>query len=433
MIINPLKTNEKHVENDKNNKQLDINNTNIEEKVIEYILDKQANLLKNNREIVENLIKEKIINDYSNIGIDISKTVKLVLDRFFGYYILQKYIDNEDITDIRAINYKTIFIKKKGVWNLTGESFNNPKEYLNFVRNCILKNGGKINNEIPINVVSDKEKNLRIEAGIDPINVISPNLIIRIHRKEKNENLESLLFDDSYMFDSKIYLFLLKAVLSGCNIIISGKGGSGKTTLLRSLINKIPDNIAITSNEETAEIFSNHPNIIQREIIQNRLEDKNITLEKLTKQCLVMSNDAIVVGELKGAESMAFLDAISTGHIGYATIHSNNSENTINRLSVLMKKDRNAMMYTNEYLERIISQSLDLIIYMDKFKIMEITEIDYDNKIQRVVFNKLYRFRQREFLNGEYFGFFEKISEPKYSVLEKFNVNKYEIERILNL
>ena len=90
-------------------------------------------------------------------------------------------------------------------------------------------------------------------------------------------------------------------------------------------------------------------------------------------------------------------------------------------------------MYTNEYLERIISQSLDLIIYMDKFKIMEITEIDYDNKRQRVVFNKLYRFRQREFLNGEYFGFFEKINEPKYSVLEKFNVNKYEIERILNL
>ena len=343
------------------------------------------------------------------------------------------YIDNKDITDIRVINYKTIFIKEKGVWNLTDESFNNPKEYLNFVRNCILKNGGKINNEIPINVVSDKEKNLRIEAGIDPINVLSPNLIIRIHRKEKNENLESLLFNDSYMFDTKIYLFLLKAVLSGCNIIISGKGGSGKTTLLRSLINKIPDNIAITSNEETAEIFSNHPNIIQREIIQNRLEDKNITLDKLTKQCLVMSNDVIVVGELKGAESMAFLDAISTGHIGYATIHSNNSENTINRLSILMKKDRNAMMYTNDYLERIISQSLDLIIYMDKFKIIEIVEIDYDNKRQRVVFNKLYRFRQREFLNGEYFGFFEKISEPKYSVLEKFNVNKYEIERILNL
>ena len=47
--------------------------------------------------------------------------------------------------------------------------------------------------------------------------------------------------------------------------------------------------------------------------------------------------DVIVVGELKGAESMAFLDAISTGHIGYATIHSNNSENTINRLSILMK------------------------------------------------------------------------------------------------
>ena len=107
------------------------------------------------------------------------------------------------------------------------------------------------------------------------------------------------------MLDINMYKFLSDAIVAGCNIIISGKGGSGKTTLMRNLINRIPENLSITSNEETAELFSTHPNIIQREILNNRNEDKNITLETLTAHSLVMSNDVLVIGELKRSRSYA--------------------------------------------------------------------------------------------------------------------------------
>ena len=109
------------------------------------------------------------------------------------------------------------------------------------------------------------------------------------------------------MMDIMIYQFLTKAIIAGCNIIISGKGGSGKTTLMRNIINRIPEDLSITSNEETAELYSTHPNIIQREILKNRNEDKNITLAKLTAHSLVMSNDVVVIGELKRCRSNGFL------------------------------------------------------------------------------------------------------------------------------
>jgi pilus assembly protein CpaF len=178
------------------------------------------------------------------------------------------------------------------------------------------------------------------------------------------------------MFNDDIYKYLCTAISDGLNIVIAGKGGSGKTTLLRAILNKIPDNISITSNEETAELYSKHGNIIQREIVKNRNKG-NILLEDLTRQSLVMSNDAIVIGEIKGAEAMSFFDGISTGHIGYATVHADSSNLVMDRLVTLIKKDILAQQYSDKYLKNLLAQSLDIIIYMKNFKIYELCTVEY--------------------------------------------------------
>lgn len=276
--------------------------------IISFLIKNHSDYLSEiemNRKLVENIVREKVYKEYSNMNTE--STIKNILDRLFGYYILQKYIDDKEVSDIRVTRFDNVLIKKKGKWEKTKESFQGEEEFLNFVRYCILKNKGKITNETPIVIVSDRLNNLRIEAGIEPVNVGSPNLVIRIHRPDKSKNLEELFITDIEMLDLNMYNFLNKAMFAGCNIIISGKGGSGKTTLMRNLINIIPENLSITSNEESAELYSTHPNIIQREILKNRSEDKNITLEKLTAHSLVMSNDVLVVGELKRSRSYAFL------------------------------------------------------------------------------------------------------------------------------
>lgn len=436
MLINPLQDNSNLSVVKEDKMMYETNKDKIVNNIIDFLLDKHSEMLSNissekNKKNIENLVKEKVISSYANRDIDINKIVKNVMDRFFGYYILQKYIEDEEVSDIRTIEYNKIFIKRNGKWEKANDEFDDEKEYSNFVRYCILKNGGKINNEIPVTVVSDKQNNLRIEAGIEPVNIISPNLVIRIHRPNNFKNLETLLLSGSGMINPQIYVFLIKCAISGINIIISGKGASGKTTLLRAIINKIPETVAITSNEETAELFCRHENIIQREMIQNRTEDKNITLEKLSKQALLMSNDAIVVGELKGAEAMTFVDGISTGHTGYATVHSNSSLNTISRLVTLMKRDNKAIQYTNKYLEQILGTSVELIIYMQNFKIKEITEVYYDIKKQEVIYNKLFEFVIDRIIDGKMKGYFKKLNEPMYIVKNKIDINEFEIERIM--
>ena len=429
MLINPLKV-ENRVE--KSAKNLEVNRSKAVGDIISFLIRNYSDYLSDiniNKEIVENIVREKVYKDYASLNTE--STINAILDRLFGYHILQKYIDNEKISDIRVTKYNNIFVKEIGVWKKVEENFLNENDYEDFVRYCVLKNGGKITKEVPIVVVSDRKNNLRIEAGIEPVNVNSPSLVIRIHRPEGIQTLEELKEDSIGMINKDVYEFLVKAITSGCNIVISGKGGSGKTTLMRNLINKIPSDLSITSNEETAEIYSNHPNIIQREILKNRSSDKNITLAMLTAHSLVMSNDVIVIGELKGEEAMVFFDAISTGHRGYATVHSDGSKNTIDRLVTLMKRDPKAQMYTDKYLRKLLSMSVDLVIYMNNFKVQEITEVFYDEESDDITYNSLFEFKLDKYENGKSIGKFKKIGKPQGRVKMKIDLYKKEIERQL--
>ena len=414
MLINPLEQKTK----EKEKKQR--SNQDVVGEMIAFLIQNHRDYLSDiniNKEMVENIVREKVYQEYADMNTE--STIKTILDRLFGYDILQKYIDNENVTDIRVTKFNNVVIKEKGIWKKTKDSFTDEEEFLNFVRYCVLKNKGKITGETPIVIVSDKTNHLRIEAGIEPVNILSPSLVIRIHRPQHALSLEELFMTNIEMMDVQIYQFLIDAVLSGCNIVISGKGGSGKTTLLRNLVNRIPENLSITANEETAELYSSHPNIIEREVVSSREKEKNITLETLMAHSLVMSNDVIVVGELKGAEALNFFDSISTGHIGYATVHADSSITTIDRLVTLMKRDSNAQLYTNQYLKKLLAMSLDLVIFMKNFKIHEISEVIYHEEKEDVTYNPLFQLKVEKYEEGKSIGNFEKINEPIGKVKEK--------------
>ena len=418
MLINPLKNDTEEKIESKNLAKRDA----ISE-IIAYLINNYSEYLSDvslNKEYVESIVREKVYKDYSNMNTD--STINDILNRLFGYHILQKYIDDEDVSDIRITRFDNIVVKKKGTWQKAKDSFLNEDDFLNFVRYCVLKNRGKITNETPLTVVSDRKNNLRIEAGIEPVNVDSPNLVIRIHRPGKLQTLESLCDEDVGMIDSEIYNFLTQIIAVGANVIISGKGGSGKTTLMRNMINRIPENLSITSNEETAELHCTHPNIIQREILKNRTGDKNITLADLTAHSLVMSNDVVVIGELKGEEAMVFFDAVSTGHRGYATVHADSSLNTIDRLVTLMKRDIKAQSYTDKYLRKLLSMSVDVVIFMKNFKVHEIAEVIYDAKKDDVKYNPLFEFKVEKYELNKSIGVFKKINEPVGRLKEKLEL-----------
>ena len=386
MIINPYA-----IKNERIKEEILDDRENVIEEVIKFLSDEHKGLVEMGKsEETKSIIQDFIISKkikFNNYQIE--QIVKDVTDKIFGYGIFQDYITDEITTDIRAVGYNKIYVKQMGKWLKSSLSFESDKEFNNFIRYSVLKNGGNINYENPIVIVSDRVNHLRIEAGIDPVNVSCSNIVIRIHKGEKLKTLENLYIQGN-MLSKDEYIYLSDQSKKMSNILIVGKGGSGKTTILRAIIEKLPSNVAITTNEETAELYIDNKNVIQREILTRKIQENSIDLEKLTQHALVMSNDVIVIGELKGKEASAFFDAISTGHTGYATVHADSIENSVDRLVVLIKKDPKAQSYTDAFLRRFIVSTLDFVVYMKDYKIKEIATLKYDENSNKVLTQTLF-------------------------------------------
>ena len=395
MIINAYKldTNKKDLKNYNKEPKID---SQIVKEIFEEIIKRKSDIIeKKDLKKVEEKIMSELYNTYHLTNEVYINNLKIeILNKIFGYGILQKYIDNKNISDIRVVSFKDIYIKEKGMWVKANESFESKSELEEFVRFCALKNNSNLNFETPIVVFSDRKNALRLEAGIEPANVLGPSLVIRIHRKDAKNTIDDL-YQNYNMMDKKCYDIVKNKIHPLSNIILCGKGGSGKTTLLKALIERIPKEVSITTNEETAELYLKDRNVIQRECILNRKEDKNIDLDALSRHSLVMSNDVIIIGELKGKEANSFFDSISTGHTGLATIHADSSKNTVDRIITLIKKDIRAQYYTESFLRRFLASSIDYIVFMKDFKVNEITKISYDEKYNKLKFYKIYKAEEK--------------------------------------
>lgn len=377
MLINPFEI--KNLNSNIINNKSNVENVDIDD-IIKYISVNYSKYLQNeNKDFFASKIKEYIFLKYflSNDA-DCENVINKVLDKIFGYGILQKYIDNKDVTDIRAVKYNLIYIKEKGKWKKISEKFTSKEEFRDYIKYSVSKNNKAINHDNPIVIFSDKKNKLRLEAGILPVNALNDNLVIRIHRY--NEKMKLIdLFKKDKMLDEYSYRVLKDILKELPNIIIAGKGGSGKTTLLRAILKDLPDNLSISVNEETSELYINNKNLIQREVISDR-EDNNITLEKLLKHSLVMSNDVLVVGELKGEETSIFIDAIGTGHMGLATVHSNSIYTVIDRLILLFKRDKKNDKYSEAFVRKVLCSSINYIIFMRNYKIDSIGKVSLNDE-----------------------------------------------------
>lgn len=360
------------------------------DKVISTILTKNPALVadvsssKVSREVLENEIV-RVIDELGHLS-SRDKIINLVLNHMFGYGVLQDYIEDENITDIDGTRYDFFTIKRNGKKVLSDIKFQSEEEFDRFCRLLIIRCGGIINENDSHCRVADENHKLRINVSIAPRNISGVSLNIRKHRQQPY-NLEELKKMD--MLDEKSYGHVKDMIDNGKRVIFCGKGAAGKTTLLRAFLNKLPIESRILVCESDPEIYPDSKNIIVQRIKKKTYGGKEVTLNDLMKDGLTMSLDGYCIGEIVGKEAWEFIKAGYTDHSIYGTIHSIGAKDTINRLMMLMEE--NLMSYKEKTLKEIISRSIDCIVYLKNFKVMEICELNgFDDDKEQVIINQLY-------------------------------------------
>lgn len=133
--------------------------------------------------------------------------------------------------------------------------------------------------------------------------------------------------------------FLSAAVRARLNIIVAGGTGTGKTTLLRAMLHEVPPHERIITIEDTSELGlaafeDDHPNVVEMETRQANMEGVGeLTMLELTRECLRMSPDRVVLGEVRGAEALYMLKAMSQGNDGsMCTVHADSAQGVADRV-----------------------------------------------------------------------------------------------------
>lgn len=131
--------------------------------------------------------------------------------------------------------------------------------------------------------------------------------------------------------------FLRAAIAAKKTILISGGTSTGKTTFLNAMLGEIPAEERVVLVEDTPELRLPGANGVGLVAVKGELGEAKVTPNELLQSALRLRPDRIVLGELRGTESVSFLRAINTGHPGsFSTIHANSLRGALEQLALMV-------------------------------------------------------------------------------------------------
>lgn len=302
------------------------------------------------------------------------KIVEKLTNEISGYGILEQFLDDKDITEILIENYDKITIERAGELEITDIKFDTESDFKLVLDRILMPLGRRLDWSSPT-VNARLSDGSRICALIPPV---APGGIQASIRKFKPDiSLDKLI--EFGALDEKIKRVLVACVQGRLSIIVSGGTGSGKSTFLNALSEYINPKLSIITIENPIELQFNHPHVRRWEARDANIEGKGeITMLHLVLVALRSRPDIIIVGESRGVEAFALMQALNTGHLGsMTTLHANNPPQAMKRLVSMVAS---AKEISSDLVPEYISESLDIVIQLMRMadgtrKLTEISEV----------------------------------------------------------
>jgi pilus assembly protein CpaF len=256
-----------------------------------------------------------------------------VLNEVFGLGPLEPLLRDSTVSDILVNTASAVYVERAGLLEKTDIVFNDNRHLLQIIDKIVSSVGRRVDESSPM-VDSRLADGSRVNVIIPPLAVDGPILSIRRFGRSPLA-AEDLL--RTRMLTEPMLETLGAAVKARLNIVVSGGTGAGKTTLLNVLSGFISERERIVTIEDTAELQLKQTHVVRLETRPPNVEGKGaIRQRELVINALRMRPDRVILGEVRGEETLDMLQAMNTGHDGsLTTIHSNTPRDAIARMETM--------------------------------------------------------------------------------------------------
>jgi pilus assembly protein CpaF len=290
-----------------------------------------------------------------------SALIRRIVDEAIGLGVLEPLLADESVTEIMVNGPGEVWVERDGRIHPTDVRFSSEAQLYQTIDRIVSQVNRRVDEASPM-VDARLPTGERVNVIIPPLSLIGPVMTIR--RFPRRFTLAELV--ERGALDDPTRRLLSAFVRARLNVVISGGTGAGKTTLLNALSAAILQRERIVTIEEAAELQLQQPHVISLEARPANVEGKGeVTIRDLVRNSLRMRPDRIIVGEVRGVETLDMLQALNTGHEGsLVTVHANSADDALYRLETLATMSD--LHIPHAALREYINNAIHVVVQIDR-------------------------------------------------------------------
>jgi pilus assembly protein CpaF len=262
-----------------------------------------------------------------------AQLVQDVTDDVLGYGPIDRFLKDPEINEVMVNGPDHVYVERRGVIEHTDVTFADETHLRRIIDKIVSEVGRRVDEATPM-VDARLPDGSRVNVVVPPLSIGGPFLTIR------RFSTDPYTVDDLVNFGTltpAVSRFVEACVQGRLNMMISGGTGTGKTTLLNVVSSFIPEAERIVTIEDAKELQLRQEHVLALESRPSNIEGRGqVTIRDLVRNALRMRPDRIVVGEVRGAETLDMLQAMNTGHEGsITTVHANTPRDALARLETM--------------------------------------------------------------------------------------------------